>query len=72
MTIKRNRAAYYGKKLLIFLVSVVLLSMTVFVISRLTPTDPLQAYYGERTEKMSVSCCSQLANSIWSFRTQTA
>lgn len=54
MTIKRNRAAYYGKKLLIFLVSVVLLSMTVFVISRLTPTDPLQAYYGERTEKMSV------------------
>lgn len=49
----RKRAAYYGKKLLIFLVSVILLSVSVFFISRLTPTDPLQAYYGERTEKMS-------------------
>lgn len=54
MTVRRNRAAYYGKKLFIFLVSVVLLSMAVFFISRLTPTDPLLAYYGERTEKMSV------------------
>lgn len=54
MTLRRSRAAYYGKKLLIFLVSVFLLSLIVFVISRLTPTDPLQAYYGERTEKMSV------------------
>ena len=51
---KRNRVAYYGKKLLIFVASVFLLSLLVFVISRLTPTDPLQAYYGERTEKMSV------------------
>ena len=25
-----------------------------FTISRLTPTDPLQSYYGERVEKMSV------------------
>ena len=51
---KRNRVAYYGKKLLIFVASVFLLSLLVFAISRLTPTDPLQAYYGERTEKMSV------------------
>ena len=51
---KRNRIAYYSKKFLIFFVSVFLLSLSVFVISRLTPTDPLQAYYGERTEKMSV------------------
>ncbi len=51
---KHNRIAYYGKKLLIFIASVFLLSLLVFVISRLTPTDPLQAYYGERTEKMSV------------------
>ena len=51
---KRNRVAYYGKKLLVFAASVFLLSLLVFVISRLTPTDPLQAYYGERTEKMSV------------------
>ena len=54
MISKRNRLAYYGKKLVIFLVSVFLVSLSVFVISRLTPTDPLQAYYGERTEKMSV------------------
>lgn len=51
---RRNRIAYYGKKLLVFIASVFLLSLLVFVISRLTPTDPLQAYYGERTEKMSV------------------
>ena len=54
MISKKNRMAYYGKKLVIFLVSVFLVSLSVFVISRLTPTDPLQAYYGERTEKMSV------------------
>lgn len=54
MNFQKNRLAYYGKKLVIFLVSVFLVSLSVFVISRLTPTDPLQAYYGERTEKMSV------------------
>ena len=54
MNFQKNRLAYYGKKLAIFLVSVFLVSLSVFVISRLTPTDPLQAYYGERTEKMSV------------------
>lgn len=31
-----------------------MLSVLVFTISRLTPTDPLQSYYGERVEKMSV------------------
>lgn len=51
---KGSRKAYYGKKLLIFIGSVFLLSVLVFWISRLTPTDPLMAYYGERTEKMSV------------------
>lgn len=51
---KGSRKAYYGKKLLIFIGSVILLSVLVFWISRLTPTDPLMAYYGERTEKMSV------------------
>lgn len=39
---------------MIFLISIVILSISVFCISRLTPTDPLQSYYGERTEKMSV------------------
>lgn len=50
----RNRILYYLKKTIIFLVSVFILSISVFYISRLTPTDPLQSYYGERTEKMTV------------------
>lgn len=45
---------YYVKKFLIFLFSVWVLSVMVFFVSRLTPTDPLQSYYGERVEKMSV------------------
>lgn len=50
---KRETAAYYGGKLLIFILSVALLSIAVFYISRLAPGDPLVAYYGERAEKMS-------------------
>ena len=52
---KRNLFAYYGKKVLLFLVSVFILSAAVFYISRLAPGDPLMSYYGERTEKMSVA-----------------
>ena len=52
---KRNSFIYYGKKVLVFLVSVFLLSVAVFYISRLAPGDPLMSYYGERTEKMSVA-----------------
>lgn len=37
-----------------FVLSVLILSVFVFVISRLAPGDPLYAYYGERVEKMSV------------------
>ena len=51
---KRNPFLYYGKKLLVFLLSVLILSVLVFYISRLAPGDPLMSYYGERTEKMSV------------------
>ena len=43
------------KKLLVFLVSVLVLSLAVFYIARLAPGDPLMAYYGDRTEKMSVA-----------------
>ncbi len=50
---KRNRALYYGKKLLIFLFSVLVLSAVVFYVARLAPGDPLVSYYGDRTEKMS-------------------
>lgn len=52
---KRNPFLYYGKKALIFLASVFVLSVTVFYISRLAPGDPLMSYYGERIEKMSVA-----------------
>ena len=51
----RNPVVYYGKKLLIFVISVLLLSLAVFYISRLAPGDPLMSYYGERVEKMSVA-----------------
>ena len=51
---KRSVLYYYGKKLLAFFFSIFILSLLVFYISRLTPADPLQAYYGERVEKMSV------------------
>ena len=51
---KRNPFVYFGKKILVFLLSVLVLSVAVFYISRLAPGDPLMSYYGERTEKMSV------------------
>lgn len=44
---------YYGKKLLIFVVSIFLLSVIVFYIARLAPGDPLVSYYGDRAEKMT-------------------
>ena len=52
--IKRNPVIYYSKKVLVFLISVFILSVLVFYISRLAPGDPLLSYYGERVEKMSV------------------
>lgn len=50
---KCNPIAYYGKKILVFLLSVLVLSIVVFYVARLAPGDPLVSYYGERTEKMS-------------------
>lgn len=50
---KHNRLLYYGKKLVIFLLSVLVLSVVVFYVARLAPGDPLVSYYGDRTEKMS-------------------
>ena len=52
---KKNLFVFYGKKLLIFLISVFILSLAVFCISRWAPGDPLMSYYGERVEKMSVA-----------------
>lgn len=49
---RKNPWIYYGKKLLIFVVSIFLLSVIVFYIARLAPGDPLVSYYGDRAEKM--------------------
>lgn len=50
---KKSLSLYYGKKLLVFLASVLVLSLVVFYISRLAPGDPLVSYYGDRVEKMT-------------------
>lgn len=50
---KFRKISYFSKKIAIFLLSVFLLSLVVFYISRLAPGDPLMSYYGERVEKMS-------------------
>ena len=52
---KQNPYLYLGKKLLVFLISIVILSLAVFYIARLVPGDPLMSYYGERVEKMSAA-----------------
>ena len=50
---RENIPLLITKKILIFLVSVWLLSLAVFCMARLAPSDPLTAYYGERVEKMT-------------------
>ena len=50
---RRNPVFYIGSRLVVFLASIFVLSLVVFYISRLAPGDPLVAYYGDRTEKMS-------------------
>ena len=40
---------------MILLISIFVLSVLVFYMSRLAPGDPLVSYYGDRTEKMSVA-----------------
>lgn len=52
---KKTPFLYWGKKLLLLPVSVLLLSLAVFCIARLAPGDPLMSYYGEGVEKMSPS-----------------
>lgn len=52
---KRRLTLYLAQKLLLFVVSVFVLSVLVFWLARLAPGDPLTAFYGERVEKMSVA-----------------
>lgn len=49
-----NKLLKILKQILIVAVSLFILSLAVFIISRLAPGDPLISYYGDRTEKMSV------------------
>lgn len=49
----RNSLLYYGGKLLLFVLSVWILTLAVFYIARMAPGDPLFSYYGDRVEKMS-------------------
>ena len=51
---KKNRwGIVILKKIAAFVISIWALSAVVFFLSRITPMDPLQSYYGERVEKMS-------------------
>lgn len=50
---KKETVLFWCKKFFGFLLSVFLLSVIVFCISRLAPGDPLVSYYGDRVEKMS-------------------
>ena len=44
-----------GKKILILIVAVFILSIITFAMSRLAPGDPLVSYYGDRVERMSTA-----------------
>lgn len=50
---KASKILYFGKKALAFLLSVLVLSLAVFYVSRLAPGDPLVSYYGDRAEKLT-------------------
>lgn len=43
----------FRQKALAFLLSVLVLSLAVFYVSRLAPGDPLVSYYGDRAEKLT-------------------
>lgn len=45
---------YYCKKIILFCLSIWILSICVFTISRVAPGDPLVSYYGDRVQKMHV------------------
>lgn len=52
--INKRRTTYFGKKCLLFLLSVFILSVFVFYTARLIPGDPLVSFYGDIAEKMSI------------------
>ena len=50
----RDMTKYAVKKAAQLVLSLIVLSLIVFFVSRLAPGDPLRAYYGEAVERMSV------------------
>lgn len=50
---RNQKIILFLRKIATFFISILALSAVVFFLSRMTPIDPLQSYYGERTEKMS-------------------
>lgn len=52
-TVRCSTAKYIGKKAVQLVLSLVVLSLIVFFVSRWAPGDPLKAYYGEAVERMS-------------------
>lgn len=50
---RNSTANYILKKALQLILTLVVLSLIVFFVSRLAPGDPMKAYYGEAVEKMS-------------------
>ena len=55
----RSRGCYLLKKTGQLLLTLFILSLIVFFISRLAPGEPLKAYYGESVEKMSLQQLEQ-------------
>ncbi|MEG0681227.1 MAG: ABC transporter permease [Eubacterium sp.] len=51
----KNNIIYLLKKILQFMLVIFLLSLIVFYMARLSPGEPLRAYYGESVERMSVT-----------------
>ena len=50
----RKKSVWLLKRVLSLILSLLVLSVIVFAVSRFAPGDPLRSYYGDRVEKMSV------------------
>ncbi len=46
--------SFISKKLIPFLITIFILSLMVFIMSRLAPGDPLRSYYGDGVERMTL------------------
>ncbi|MEG0829636.1 MAG: ABC transporter permease [Anaerovoracaceae bacterium] len=54
-----DTAKYISKKIGQLILTLIILTLVVFFVSRIAPGDPLKAYYGEAVEKMSVEQLDQ-------------